>query len=110
MTEQELQLAILELAGALRWRSYHTHDSRRSAAGFPDLVLVSHTRHRLVFAECKSATGKLSAAQQLWLSDLEAAGGTAYDPGSLTFQRPIPEVYVWRPSDWLDGSIERVLR
>ena len=110
MTERELQEAVFELAGALRWRVYHTYDSRRSAEGFPDMVIVSHTRHRLIFVELKSDAGRLTAAQQLWLSDLTAAGGIVYDASATAFQRPIPEVYVWRPADWLDGSIERVLR
>jgi hypothetical protein len=93
LTERELQNAVIELAGYLGWRTYHTHDSRRSNPGFPDLVLV---RDRLIFAELKSAKGRLSPAQQFWLADLE------HDAGQ--------EVYVWRPSDWLDGTIEQILR
>lgn len=109
MTERDLQDAVLELAGLRRWRAYHTYDSRRSAAGFPDLVLVSKRRRRLIFAECKADRGRLTADQSTWLEDLRAAGGIVYDASMLTFQRPIPEIYVWRPADWLDGSIEKVL-
>jgi hypothetical protein len=40
MTEKQLQQLII---GACRWAGllvYHTFDSRRSASGFPDLVIV----------------------------------------------------------------------
>ena len=82
LSEKEWQAQLIELARQTGWtRIYHTHDSRRSAHGFPDLVLV---RDRCVFAELKSESGKLSAAQQDWLDALAAAGA---------------EVYCWRPSD-----------
>lgn len=81
-TEKAWQAVVLDLARALGWRAYHTHDSRRSAAGFPDLVLV---RDRVIFAELKTATGRLSADQQVWLHELEHAGA---------------DVHIWRPSDY----------
>jgi hypothetical protein len=85
LTEKEWQRQVLDLARLCGWRhGYHTFDSRRSASGFPDLVLV---RERVIFAELKSETGKLSAAQADWLAALEAAGA---------------ETYVWRPSDVVD--------
>jgi hypothetical protein len=85
ITEKEWQAQVLDLARLCGWRhGYHTFDSRRSASGFPDLVLV---RERVVFAELKSETGKLSAAQVAWLEALEAAGA---------------EAYLWRPSDLVD--------
>lgn len=93
MTERELQDAIVQTARVLGWRVYHTHDSRHSAAGYPDLTMVRNGR--LVFAELKSATGKASEAQQEWLRDLRLSSA---------------EVYMWEPSRWLDGTIERVLR
>lgn len=109
MREDALQGAIEELARRLGWLVYHTHDSRRSAAGFPDLVMVR--RGRLIFAELKSMRGKVSAAQYIWLEELRAA--TVYnarlalgpDGGALVG----PEVFVWRPADWLDDSILEVL-
>ena len=39
-SERAFQTAVLELAQVTGWRSYHPHDSRRSAAGYPDLTLV----------------------------------------------------------------------
>jgi hypothetical protein len=82
-SERDFQTGVLELARLLGWRSYHTHDSRRSAAGFPHLVLVRG--ERLVFAELKSETGAPSADQRAWLDAL------AETPA---------ESYLWRPADW----------
>lgn len=75
--------AVIALARLHGYRCFHTHDSRRSAAGFPDLVLVG--RGRIIFAELKAEKGKLSPDQREWLGALRAAGGTTH---------------VWLPSDW----------
>ena len=83
--------AVIELAGYLGWRHYHTHDSRRSSAGFPDLVLVRGDR--LMFVELKSERGKVSKEQDEWLDALRATG---------------IEAKVYRPSEW--AAIERRLR
>jgi hypothetical protein len=67
-----MAFAIAALA-ARGWRTYHTHDSRRSAAGFPDLIAVR--AGRILAIECKSATGKLTAAQREWMLELDAVPG-----------------------------------
>ena len=92
MTEAELQAHVILAATTLGWRHYHTHRSDRSPAGFPDLVLVR--RGVVVFAELKRQTGRVSPAQREWLADLKAT--------------PNP-TYVWRPGDWLDGTITHAL-
>jgi hypothetical protein len=92
VTERELQSAVIEAATLFRWRHYHTHDSRRSAAGFPDLVLCKPPR--TLFVELKSEKGRLSPEQTEWLQDLEKAG---------------QEVRIWRPEDWTSGTITREL-
>lgn len=84
MTEAQLLAAVRQLARLRGWRCYHTHDSRRSEPGFPDLVLVHAGHRRLVFAELKTETGRLSAEQRAWLADLDAVGA---------------EAHVWRPAD-----------
>ncbi len=38
--EKPFQAQVVELARLSGWLTYHTHDSRRSQSGFPDLVLV----------------------------------------------------------------------
>jgi hypothetical protein len=81
-SEKDFMAAVIREAKKLGWRIYHTHDSRKSAAGFPDLVLV---RERVVWVELKTEGGQLTAAQANWFDDLTAAG---------------QEVYVWRPNQW----------
>jgi len=94
MTEAELQSAIVELAAWLGYRlAYHTYDSRRSAEGFPDLVIVGHKR--VLFIEVKSATGNLTPKQAHWYAGLIEAGA---------------EAFVFRPEDWTSGKIEKELK
>ena len=90
-SEKEWQSTVLDLATLGGWRSYHTFDSRRSAAGFPDLVLVRPPVVR--FIELKAGTGKLRPKQRAWLDDLK-------DCESV-------EAHLWRPSDW--DRIEEML-
>ena len=75
MSEAEVQrqvVALLLEAGASP-PPYHTHDSRRSEPGFPDVVAVVG---RVVWAvECKTSTGKLSGPQTRWLNALAACHG-----------------------------------
>lgn len=92
VTEKEFQASVLELATMLRWRTYHTLDSRGSAAGFPDLVMVRGPR--LVMAELKSERGSLTEAQQAWLDELGAVRSL--------------DTFTWKPTDW--PSIEEALR
>lgn len=97
MTEKQLARIVKDAAETFGWRRYHTHRSDFSPAGFPDETLVRG--HRLIFAELKSDTGKLSAGQQDWLADL-----------GVDFPHRITDVhaYLWRPSDVDD--IARILR
>jgi hypothetical protein len=92
LSEAQFQRQVIQLAALLGYRVYHTHDSRRSAAGFPDLVLV-HPKRGTVFAELKTDTGKVKPEQAEWLADLQAAGQRAY---------------LWRPADF--DQITTILR
>jgi hypothetical protein len=92
MTERQLQAAVIQLAELLGWMTYHTHDSRRSNPGYPDLTLVKDDR--LLFVELKSATGRLTTEQTEWLRALGYCASVA----------------TWRPEQWADGTIEAVLR
>ena len=94
MRERDLLELVRDLARYRGWLVYHTHDSRRSEPGFPDLCLVRGDR--VIFAELKASKGVLSQAQREWVAALTNARGV--------------EVYVWRPIDWLTGAIEAKLR
>lgn len=94
VTGAQWEQTVLDLAARFGWMRAHFRPARTATggwttpvagdgAGFPDLVLVR--RDRLVFAELKAGTGRLSAAQRAWLDRLERAGA---------------EVYVWRPEEW----------
>lgn len=85
LTETQYQQRITDTCDRLRLRWYHTHDSRRSPSGFPDLVIVGA---RTIFVELKSDTGRVTKAQGEWLRDLAASG---------------QETYVWRPKDWIEA-------
>lgn len=98
MSEDELQNNIIQLAKLYGWMFYHTRDSRGSQAGFPDLVLVR--RGQLVFAELKTKTGRMTPAQHVWADELNMV--EHYSDGAV-------QTFLWRPSDWLSGEIQKVL-
>jgi len=72
MTEKAFQSDVMRVAKMLGWLCYHTYDSRRSASGFPDLVLV---RERILYRELKVGKNKLSQSQELWRDSIMDAGG-----------------------------------
>jgi hypothetical protein len=90
--EEAFLQRVIDLARGLGYRHYHPRDSRKSVAGWPDLVLVRPGRG-VLFAELKTDTGRLTAAQEEWLECLRDAG---------------QEAHVWRPGDM--AEIEHVLR
>lgn len=87
-TEAQLDTHLRELVAWLRLTAYHTHDSRHSAAGFPDWVIAGP--YGLLFRELKTQAGKLTGAQQKWAGELLSAGAN-YE--------------VWRPYDAITGRI-----
>lgn len=96
-----------DLATVTHWRWYHTHDSRRSVAGFPDYVLVKH--HQILFVELKREGEKLRPDQQEWNRDLGYAAGLIPDCNfGNEAQARYVTVAVWRPSD--RPEIEYLLR
>lgn len=108
MTETDLKGAVLDAAALYGWLVHHDRPARvkdddggdtyRTAVegdtGFPDLVLA-HPRYGVLFVELKSERGTLSAEQTVWLEALTNGGAHAE---------------VWRPADWVDGRIDRLLK
>lgn len=92
MSEADLQSCVETAARYRGWLAYHTHDSRRSQAGFPDLVLIQGDR--ILWRELKTMTGRIRPEQHQWLNALTTAGS---------------DVAIWRPIDWLNGTIDREL-
>jgi hypothetical protein len=83
MTERQWLGVVLATASRSGWETYHTHDSRRSQPGFPDLVLIRPPE--MITAELKTNRGQLTANQSLWLALLAACA---------------IEIHVWRPRDF----------
>ena len=84
--ERQFQIAVEEAASRLGWSYYHTYDSRRSGAGFPDLTAWSG--EHLIFAELKlGKRSKISDPQADFLR------GLAQTPA---------RVYLWVPWEWDD--------
>lgn len=94
--EKEFQRDVIRLARTLGWRVAHFRPARTSkgwrtpvaadGAGWPDLMLV---RDRLVAAELKTGSNRLTPEQADWIDALQAAG---------------VECHVWRPGD-LDAIV-----
>ena len=108
MSEAQLQSAIIELAhnlgykkvahfrpalmkihGALTYRTPVAADGK----GFPDLNIVG--KGRVIYIECKSEKGKQSPEQLEWAQEIRASSA---------------EYYLFRPSDWLNDSVEKALQ
>jgi len=84
-SENRFLARVLHLAKLHGWEPYHTHDSRRSAPGFPDLILAK-PGHPLLCIELKTNTGKPTMEQLQWLSVLQRVEK--------------PQAALWRPNDW----------
>lgn len=88
-SEKSFQARLIQLARLMGWEVYHTYDSRRSAAGWPDLELVRPPRY--IRAELKREGGHVEPEQLRVLDLLRRCPGV--------------ETYVWTPADW-----NRILR
>jgi len=114
MSEKELLANVLRLLELFKWDFvYHVFDSgarivcpkcdfpvpgryaRRIGEGFPDIIAGRVRDRRMLTTELKSQKGKEADTQKKW-RDFFAFIGL--------------ETYMWRPSDWSSGEIERILR
>lgn len=92
MTEKALLEQVRQTCRVLGIHCYHTHDSRRSEPGFPDLVICGD--RGVLYRELKTTKGRLTGPQNYWLERLRRAGQDAA---------------VWRPEQLLDGTVARQL-
>jgi len=91
VSETEFQHQVVDLAHIHGWRHNHTRRTigkhrqwvtGTSCVGWPDLEMWHVKQHRIVYAELKTDTGKLSVEQGLVLAELTEAGA---------------HVHLWRP-------------
>ena len=99
LSEKMFMSRVVAGARALGFLVYHTYDSRRSAKGFPDLVMCHPKTGELLFIELKTDTGKVSAEQQIWL---DALTNCKYWQGSKALMSCNFHPMVLRPARWDD--------
>ena len=109
MSEAELQAVVEGLFRSQGWLVYHSVDSRGTEPGLLDIVAVRPPR--VLFLELKSSKGILD-------THVRYTKGTRNRPARrLPTQRewyealkecPGVETYLCSPSDWFDGTIDRI--
>lgn len=101
ISEAELERTVLEMCKWNGWLVTHFRPAKvgdkwmtalSGDAGWPDLAMVHPADKRFAIRELKREDGRLSSAQIAWINGLQAAG---------------VDCEVWRPSDLLNGTIER---
>jgi hypothetical protein len=107
MSEDDLQTSVIDLARLYGYKVAHFRSVKvtkkdgstywqtpvQGEVGFPDLILLRDGRG--LAWELKSQRGQPTPAQTQWLSAFKLAGFDAR---------------IIRPSDWLSGEIEHLLR
>ncbi len=94
--ERDFQQQIIDMAHLYGWRIAHFRPAMKKdgtwvtpvsadGKGFPDLLLVHPTKHKIIVVEVKTEKGKLTPEQERWLWAFAECDIQSYD---------------WRPSDW----------
>ena len=86
--ERDFQNLVEGIMRANRWSVYSVRRSdlaMASLSGYPDITAWRVADKRLIFAELKTDTGRVSEAQKQVLDELR--------------QLPFAEVYLWRPKN-----------
>ena len=117
ISEEQFQQQVIDLATLRGWRCYHTRDSRRSAEGFPDLVLARVER-KLTNLQAAELRAHFQAALQIdrvvpmlspplgriIFAEMKAQKGRPSVEQqawlALLLDTRKVEVYLWRPSDF----------
>lgn len=77
--EAEWQKWVIATAALRHWTlQYHTHDSRRSPAGFPDWVFIHEGWGDIVVAELKGYDTPVDPKQLEWINGFRLCGVDAY--------------------------------
>lgn len=113
MTEKELMQSVIDMAQFRGWKVAHFRPAptgrvdqngkpiwvtpvQADGRGFPDLLMIRGPQALAVETKVQSPSkGKITPEQQIWLDGLSHVLGITS--------------FVWRPSDWLDGTIQKVL-
>ena len=102
LSEAQFQRNVVHAARLYGWLVDHTPPMRNAGGdiytggltGKTDLVLFSMFGRGIIFAELKTETGRLSAAQKRFAEIIQLNGG---------------EYFLWRPSD-MEAILERLRR
>jgi len=77
--EAEWERWVRSTAALRHWTlQYHTHDSRRSPAGFPDWVFIHEEWGDIVIAELKGHDTRVEREQLRWVNGFRDCGIDAY--------------------------------
>lgn len=106
MTEAELQSAVTDMLDIYGWQWHHETDSRKSRAGFPDIIAV-HPTGRFLLIELKGydkrgRLGKVTDGQRQWI-DVWRLAAIQTHPHRV-------RAYIWDPADLQSGYIQRTLK
>jgi len=120
--ERDFQAWVIEVAERMGWHVWHVGMPARQIGkgklvpeprgrGLPDLIMLHDDPPRLIFAEVKNETGKLSDEQKEFLRLARAVADEARQHESTTWQIPAAcpvGVYSWYPGS--EPLIEATLR
>ncbi len=112
MSEADLQASVIELAEALGYKVMCLPDSRgQKAEGWPDLYLLpTRPPGPPIYAELKAEKGKLTEGRMVPTRDGRGRWATGQTEWRDALLAAGQRWFLWRPSDWLNGTIERILK
>lgn len=98
MNENEFTRKVIGLAESYGLLVHHCYRSELcDGAGLPDLIIAGPLG--VIFAELKTATGQTDDAQDAWAKLLKS---------QESWTEPV--YFLWRPDDWVNGRIERIVK
>jgi hypothetical protein len=66
MSERDLLQAVRDCARSLGWMTYHTHSSRRSEEGFPDVILARQEADRVAAVSLDGGQSFAGVVDRVW--------------------------------------------